>query len=85
MNPETDYCERCGAALTEIVEGGARRLCQAAGSNVVGISHIVIKRRFDALFAATGGPDCFPAPSGFGDSLNCRCVLLAEADPDGAA
>jgi hypothetical protein len=47
IDPLTDYCTRCGAALTEIVEGGARRTCQAEDSSVVGISHVIAKRLQD--------------------------------------
>jgi hypothetical protein len=50
IDPLTNYCTRCGAAVEEIVDGGARQHCQAEDSNVVGISHVITRRRFEDLF-----------------------------------
>lgn len=43
----TDFCVRCGAARMEVVDRD--RECQPLESKVIGVSHIISRRRFGQL------------------------------------
>ena len=69
LDPVTQFCIRCGAAMEEIVENAAMEFCPAT-DNVRGISHVLARAKFErdtgisveqfgarmARFAKTGVP-----------------------------
>lgn len=51
MDWATDFCTRCGVSRTAIANGDRPRECHAT-ENVIGVSHLIAKRRMAPLIDA---------------------------------